>query len=301
MDLRKRLIDPTNLGWLEFHHFGERGPKVLITAGLHGGEATGVHTARRIIDFLKGEEAAGRLLDGRFVVLPVGNPTAFRRLQRTSPYDELDLNRIFPGDRDGTVSQRVAASIWEEAEDASFVIDLHCCGTYGRSYTLALHEEHETARELARKLSVPVVIESGGTRGQLFVEASHRGIPAVIIELTGGGPVGEVSVPASNEAFEALVGLFRAEGLVAGPRNEPRPVFHGKLEGIRCPKDGFLEPRIAPGERAMRGQTVAALNGEPLKSPFHGTAIQVRPPSLVFAGQPAVVLAPLAEPPPRRA
>ncbi len=293
MNVRKRLIDPSNLGWLEFHHFGEKGPKVLITAGLHGGEATGVHTARRVIDFLKAEEAAGRLLDGRFVVLPVGNPTAFRRLQRTSPYDELDLNRIFPGDKDGTISLRTAAAIWEEAEDASYVIDLHCCGTYGRSYTLALYEEHETARKLAEKLSVAVVIESGGTRGQLFVEASHKGIPAAIIELTGGGPVGEVSTAASDEAFEALVGLFRAEGLVAGQRNDPRPVFHGKLEGIRCLKDGFLQPLVAPGERVAKGQTVATLDGEPLQARFDGTAMQVRPSSLAFAGQPAIVLAPL--------
>lgn len=293
MDVRKLSIDGFEYSSLEFSHFGSKGPKVLITAGLHGGEATGVHTARRVVDFLKAEEAAGRPLNGRFEVLPVGNPTAFRRLQRSSPYDELDLNRIFPGDKEGTLSLRTAAAIWDEAQDADVVIDLHCCGTYGRSYTLALHQEHEPARKLAEKLSVAVVIESGGTRGQLFTEASHKGIPAVIIELTGGGPVGEVSVPASDEAFAALVGLFRAEGLVAGLRNEPHPVFHGKLEGIRCPTDGFLMPKVAPGERVAKGQAVATLNGEPLKARFDGTAMQVRPSSLVFAGQPAVVLAPL--------
>jgi predicted deacylase len=78
---------------LAFHLFGEGAPRVFFTGGIHGGEATGIYVAQRVIEFLEENE----LLKGSVKVLPIANPTAFRHLERSSPYDRLDLNRIFPG------------------------------------------------------------------------------------------------------------------------------------------------------------------------------------------------------------
>lgn len=283
---RIAFIDVGDDSRLAIHILGEGKPSLLITAGLHGGEATGVYVARRMIDFLRHTE-----IQGEIRIIARGNPTAFGRLQRTSPYDELDLNRIFPGDREGTLSQRTAAAIWDEAIKSDLIVDLHCCGLWSRSYTLALYEEFPFVRELTDQLAIPVVIESGGTRGQLFVEANHRGIPAVIIELTGGGAGGIIDLPAADEAFDALVGMLRRRGLIPGAAPQARPGYFGKLISVRVPHDGVFLPAVGPGDAVRAGQALGSVDGTPLASPVDGLAVIMRPASYVFKGMPLLMVA----------
>jgi len=283
---RIAFIDVGDDSRLVIHAFGDGKPSLLITAGLHGGEATGIYVARRMIEFLRHTEVRGEIR-----IIARGNPTAFGRLQRTSPYDELDLNRIFPGDREGTLSQRTAAAIWDEAVKSDLIVDLHCCGLWSRSYTLALYEEFPAVRELTDQLAVPVVIESGGTRGQLFVEASHRGIPAVIIELTGGGAGGIIDLPAAEEAFNALVGMMRRRGLIPGEAPQTRPCYFGKLIPVRVPHDGVFLPSVSAGDEVRVGQALGSVGDTPLVSPVDGMAVIMRPASYVFKGVPLLMVA----------
>ncbi|MEW6723362.1 MAG: succinylglutamate desuccinylase/aspartoacylase family protein [Bacillota bacterium] len=285
--MKKESFDAFVSHQLEVYTFGQGQPRMLVTAGLHGGEATGIYVANQLVEFLKDKPVQGEIK-----ILTCANPTAFQRLQRASPFDELDLNRIFPGDSRGTVSQRTADFIWNLAKEMDYIVDLHCCGSFSQSYTLALYEEFEYARKLAELLAVPVVIESGGTRGQLFVEACHRGIPAVIIELTGGGQGGIVDLPAAEMAILAMQGLFMRLGLMEGEPVPAEPKFYGKLTPVRSTEDGFYAPAVQPGEVVSQGQTVGTVDGRPVVAPFNGIAMMVRPHSYIFAGHPAVVLAP---------
>ena len=72
------------------------GPTVGICAGIHGNERTGteivLETARRYAD---------SSFRGRLVLVPVANPFAFEANRRHTPTDELNLNRVFPGNSDG--------------------------------------------------------------------------------------------------------------------------------------------------------------------------------------------------------
>lgn len=279
---------------LQFHSFGEpgAGPHALITAGIHGGEATGIYAAHQLMAWLSTQK-----LNGRVTVLPVANPGAFRRSTRANPYDELDMNRIFPGKRDGSPTQRAAAAIWEEAKQADFIVDLHCCGLFGSDYTLALWQEFPAAREVAEQLDIPVVIESGGTRNQLFVEATHAGIPAVIIELAGGqmGPSGGiVNMRSGERAFRAVANLLVRRGLVAGDATPAAPTFFGKLRDVSCPRDGLWSPRVHPGARVEAGQVIGMLDGDEITAPVTGVATVVRAASYLFASDMVAMVAPQA-------
>jgi uncharacterized protein len=279
---------------LQFHTFGDdgAGPHALITAGIHGGEATGIYAAHKLMAWLETQK-----LNGRVTVLPVANPGAFRRSTRANPYDELDMNRIFPGKAEGSPTQRAAAAIWEEAKQADFIVDLHCCGLFGSDYTLALWQESPAARELAEQLDIPVVIESGGTRNQLFVEATHAGIPAVIIELAGGqmGPSGGIINMRSGEhAFRAVANLLVRRGLVAGDATPASPTFFGKLREVSCRQDGLWSPRVHPGARVEAGQVIGMLEGDEVTSPVTGVATMVRAASYLFIGDTVAMVAPQA-------
>lgn len=247
-----KLADEAMPVELNFHLFGDGAPQVFFTGGIHGGEATGIYVAERVVAFLEQNE----LLKGSVKVLPIANPAAFRRLQRTSPYDELDLNRIFPGQEESAPSLALANLLWQEAQGADYIVDLHCCGVWGASYTLAVYEEHDYAKELAAMLSIPTVIQSGGSRGQLFVEACDAGIPAVIIELPGGGQGGVIDLEAAEECYQALLNLLRQLGMLAGEPARPEPRFYGKLQPVMAKNAGPFLPKIKPGATFAQGDVL---------------------------------------------
>lgn len=286
-------IEPYQTHELEFQRFGEegRGPKVLITAGIHGGEATGIWAAQKLAGWLGEQE-----LKGEVTVLPIANPPAFRALTRTSPFDDLDMNRIFPGNPAGCPTLVTADTIWQQAKRSDFIVDLHCCGIFGSDYTLACWQEFAGSKELAAKLDIPVVIQSGGTRNQLFVEATQAGIPAVIIELAGGqmGRTGGILNRQSGEhAFRAIVNLLRRLGVAAGEAPASTPAFYGKLQEVNTRLASLWSPAIKPGDRITAGQLLGDWDGEQTRAPFTGVATSVRADSYVFPGDTVTMIAPL--------
>jgi len=265
-------------------------PRILVTAGLHGGETTGQYAAFRLIESL----AADPEVAGEVVVLPRCNPSAFRRMERTSPFDELDMNRIFPGDAEGTPTQVLASRVWDLAREADYIVDLHCAGPYATPYTLAQYSEYENCRELASLLDIPVVVQSGGSEGQLFVEAGRRGIPAVIIELPGGGPDGIIDLAAGEGTLGALRRLLTLLEVLPGEASAPSPAFCDQLVRVTAPADGLYLPRVAPGNGLGEDGIVGLLEAESVATEGRGYCIKNRPPGYVFRGDPLAAVAPAA-------
>ena len=108
------------VGWLNLHHSvtrsaygnimipiavvaGGRGPTALFMAGNHGDEYEGQIALCRLIRELEPSE-----IQGRVIVLPAANLPAALDGARVSPIDQGNLNRSFPGDPDGTVTEQIA-------------------------------------------------------------------------------------------------------------------------------------------------------------------------------------------------
>ncbi|WP_425341220.1 hypothetical protein [Brevibacillus borstelensis] len=75
-------------------------------------------------------------------LLNFGRPTIERRQSRIlnntrySPFDGIDMNRLFPGSTEGSPTLQLARALWEETRDDEYLIDLHICGVGGSTYTL---------------------------------------------------------------------------------------------------------------------------------------------------------------------
>ncbi len=270
------------------HRFGVGRPRILITAGLHGGEVTGQYAATRLVEVM-GD--AAEPLSGEVVIMPRCNPSAFRRMHRTSPFDDLDMNRVFPGDEHGSPTEVLAARIWDVALECDYIVDLHCAGPFAAPYTLAQYEEYDNCRELAGMLDLPVVVQSSGSRGQLFVEAADRGIPAVIIELPGGGPDGIIDLASGEDAVGALRRLMTLLRITPGDVPSPEPGFCTRLQRITAPREGLYLPQIAPGDSFQAGDVVGVLGGEPVLADGPGYCTMNRPAGYAF---PTTALAALA-------
>ena len=170
-------------GWSEltpgvdvFFRKGESsGPFALITAGIHGDEYEGPAAVAAFVEQL----ATIPFVKGLIAAIPAANPMAWRGAQRTSPEDGLNLARTFPGKAQGSATERLAASLFEVAAQADFLIDLHSggveylflplCGFYGYA------NDENQSYAAARHFGLPVLWQLPQTAGVLSGELSQRG------------------------------------------------------------------------------------------------------------------------------
>lgn len=289
--MRQVTFEPTSVTAFDVYEFGDgQGPTVLVTAGVHGDEQTAIHTARLLL-----ERLAEQPVHGRVKVIPVVNPASYRNRTRRSPFDQLDMNRIFPGNPSGSPTMQLAARLWAEAQGVDYLVDLHCAGSGSAPYTLALYEEFPAMRQLAQTLGIPVVIQSGGARGQLFTEACHAGQKALIIELPGGQPGGCIDLPAATMARQGVENLLRSLDVLEGDSSSARAevTFYGKIHTLEAPGPGLFLPVVTAGSVVDEGTVLGSIEGAPVRAPFAGVAINVSLPRYCFAGERMIGIAPL--------
>lgn len=173
------------------------GPTLLLMAGNHGDEYEGQIALTKLILALKPKEIRGRV-----IILPMVNYPAAKAGTRTSPLENGNLNRSFPGDANGTPTQIMAHYIEEILMPlADFAVDLHSGGTslfYPPTLLRGLgHSPEESAKlealQAAFDLPYAWIFTSGGGRCSsartAMGAANRKGVVSVMAELGGGGTV----------------------------------------------------------------------------------------------------------------
>lgn len=271
---------------MEVHRFGSGAPHICFTAGIHGDEVTAIYTARKLIAYLTENPP----LRGSVTILPTVNLPAMRIMRRRNPFDDLDLNRVFPGDAEGSFACRLADAVWKIVADADYLIDLHCCEHHKLPYILSVYPESEQIRDLVRRITLPTAVLSAGDGGQLFLEAfRRRGQVTCLIELTSGDSYGAINLPVAEQGFAALLDLLRSEGIAAGEVQGTAPKFYGKLKNIPAPA-GLWMPVVQNGQTVRQGDTVGEVDGKPVIAPADGMIMRVTPCSYLMGTDPRAVV-----------
>ncbi len=257
------------------YSFGKGDPKVLIVGGLHGDELVGMVAARILVDKLRDMNVRGTVR-----VIPIANELGLYMHSRVNPVDGKDLNRVFPGREDGSVSERVAAKIWHYVIESDFVVDLHSCGELCVQHILALID-NEKSMELANAIPVELIIGSTGRRGQLFVEAAHIGKHAILIESPGSKYFSwslAEDLASKLLVFLANIGVLRRRGVDVEHR-----VYRRYVE-LTSSLEGFMKRCVEPGVEVAEGTTIVEVEGEKIVSPVTGLVISVLESSFVRVG-----------------
>jgi predicted deacylase len=289
-----RLADGSSLSVPVKLFVGSRShPRLAAIAGIHGDEPEGMLA---LLDFAAQCDPAR--LRGSIVLVPVANPPAFAAHQRRSPLDGLDLNRVFPGNPEGTPSERLADWLVRHiVTGADFVFTLH--SWYATAMVVPYvevpcdgHEVFCRSREAAVAAGFTRVREGGWQRGVLGYTAVERGVPVMEAEIGGHG----MSTPENRAAYiDHLTRLLQHLGIVDGdpPRNPAVEVFTRGL--LYAPTGGMLRLHVRQGEDVDAGAilaTITNLHGERLaemRAPQGGLVAAVRrfvsvnPGDLVFA------------------
>ena len=159
------------------------GPTVLISAGIHNAEYVGIQAAIELSNELDVRE-----LRGNVILLPLANRSGFENRTMSMVFEDgKNLNRIFPGDWDGSEADRLAAMLFEVfIKKVDAYIDLHSGDGYETltpyAYYLGDTPAEETARKMIACVNTQYYVRSRCRTGGAYNLASVHGIPSVLIE-----------------------------------------------------------------------------------------------------------------------
>lgn len=242
------------------------GPTVLLTAGNHGDEYEGQIALIKLIRELNPQSVRGRL-----IILPAANFPAVIGGLRTSPIDDLNLNRSFPGDPDGRPTAAIAHYIETELLSlADFALDLHSGGSslmYLPS-ALAVPVEDDRRREqqfdMLKAFAAPLAYigHPGGENRTFLAGAARAGVAAIGTELGGSGTASVESVAIAERGVRrVLKHLGSLPDIDLGEDPPPTRLMRirGRDDFVHSPDYGLWEPLVELGDDVEAGQPAAAV------------------------------------------
>ena len=251
------------------------GPVLALVAGTHGAEYVPIIALQRLRSAID-----PATLGGTIIMVHVANmPSFLGRTVYYSPADGKNLNRVFPGRTDGTLSERIADAITREViARATHVIDLHCgdgnesLRPYSYWVTTGEPKVAEAGKNLALAFGLEriVVDASRPTDPAASVYLSNtaitRGKPALTTETGGMAGVDEASI---GLVERGIAGVLKHLGMRAeGPAPVGSPVWIEQSEVLRAGATGLFYPSVAKAQAVVKGTIVGHITD------FHGTKIE---------------------------
>jgi predicted deacylase len=247
------------------------GPRLLVTAGVHGSEFCSIEAAVRLM------RIPPEQIKGTLTILPIMNTQGFyKRSIYVMPQDGKNLNRMFPGRPDGSTSERVADWLVTQAYPrADAYLDLH-----GGDLDEALvpfsivPRESDVSMDLAVAFGIPVIVKA--RPGGMTVNAAFKlGVPGVLAEMSGNGLWGEDSVAVLTNGVR---NVMRHLGMLDADPAAPEPSHAAATEVVSmwvplAPASGLWNPRhelrdpVAAGDllgeiRSVFGEVLASIRSE---------------------------------------
>lgn len=281
------------------------GPTLALIAGTHGAEVAPILGLQRVR-----QQVDAAALRGTLLLVHVANMPSF--LGRTiyySPIDGKNLNRMYPGRADGTVSERIAHAITSEIiERADYLVDMHAGDgneslrpyTYWNKLGVDARVD-SVAREMALAWGHPhIIIDTTRTRDparSIYTQntAHVRGKPALTTE-TGwlGLPDPEMVARNVDGAFR----LMRYLKMVEGPVElVEAPVWLAPYTVLTSPATGTWHAAVERGHTVSRGALIGRVTdfyGNPVaevRAPHDGEVMYVVGTPAMRAGEPVAMVA----------
>lgn len=237
------------------------GPVTLITGANHGDEYEGPIAIQKLALSLKSEEVTGSV-----ILVPALNFPAFRVGTRTSPIDQGNMNRVFPGKADGTITEKIADYFQRFIlPKAEFVLDIHAGGKtldflpFAAVHVLENKEQQKKCVAAMAAFGAPysmMMVEIDNV-GMLDTAAEEMGSVFVTTELGGGGSATRKSVEIAETGirnFLIFAGALRGE-------IQKRDSTLLDMESDSCfvisLSNGLLELCYDIGEQVRNGDVIA--------------------------------------------
>ena len=247
-----------------------QGPTILITGGVHGDEYEGPIALSKLARRL-----TPTMVKGRVVLVPALNLPAALAGTRLSPLDGLNLNRVFPGEPNGSITSMIAhyvSTVLIPMTD--IVVDLHSGGmTLEYLPTILMHEledEDWNRRTRAALLAfgAPIALISRELDNAVYLDtiAENMGKIALSAELGGAGRLSQRTIAVAETGVLNLLRHFAivkesAAGRSATGRAKTRLLQTPDRECyVMAEETGIYEPYFDLGDQVRKGQVMGEIH-----------------------------------------
>lgn len=243
------------------------GKTMLITGGVHSGEYVGIQACVELGAELQPEKTVGTI-----VILKVLNRPAFEnRAGSLGLSDGKNLNRVFPGNPNGTEMERLAWAITKEVyPKVDYYIDLHsgddfeALTPYVYYAGKAAQEVTEVSRKMAEQVDVPYMVRSMVSSGGAYNYAASKGIASILLERGGMGAWTSEEVNSDKRDVRNILSSLGMYQIRRDVRNYvPMEVTDVCYQAAS--EDGLWYPAAKPGDMVAEGAllgTVRDYNGK---------------------------------------
>jgi len=279
---------------------GGRGPRVAVVAGVHGDELEGLYLCHRIADWLE-ELAKTRpdALHGRVELWPALNGLGLDTLERSVPVFDVDLNRCFPGHREGMLPQRVADAAMHGLTGCALAIDVHASNVFLREIPqVRINEQFAgTLVPMAERMNLDVIWVHGAStvlENTIAHSLNARGTPCLVVEMGVGMRV----TPTFAEQVQIGIlrtwrelGVLAPDLALAEPTHRPLLADDRNVHYLNADTSGVFVPALEHWRRVeaggLLGRIVSPHAGGVLaevRSPVDGVLFTLREYPLVYEG-----------------
>ncbi len=268
------------------HGDGEKKKRISIVTGIHGDELEGQYVCfevnRRI-------QEHPEYLRGIVDIYPAMNPLGIDSITRGIPAFDLDMNRVFPGNEDGSMTEYVAAKIMEDLVGSDLCVDIHASNIFLTEIPqVRINELHrDWLVPYARELNVDLIWVHGSStvlESTLAFSLNSRNTPTLVVEMGVGM---RITKSYCRQLVEGIFSVMKYMGMWTGPAEEPRRPMVAEagdaVSFLNAPVAGIFISRASHGDRMKAGDEVGVivdpLQGmvlERMKAPVDGILFTIR-------------------------
>lgn len=251
---------------------GTKNTRINIITGIHGDELEGQYVCyelnRRI------QENYDRL-DGIVDIYPSMNPLGMDSITRGIPAFDLDMNRIFPGNREGSMIEYLADKIIDDLKGSDMCIDIHASNIYLTEMPqVRINELHrERLVPFAEKLNVDFIWVHGANtvlEGTLAHTLNSVDTPTLVVEMGVGM---RITRQYGDQLIEGIFSVMKKLGMWSGDTITPKtPMFSDKGEDVcylNASRSGIFMHYLNHGARLKAGDHIGDI-----VNPLEGTVLE---------------------------
>jgi len=263
------------------------GPTVLMTAGIHGDEINGVEIVRQLI-----AKGINKPKTGTIICVPVINVFGFLNMDRLFP-DGRDLNRVFPGNANGSLASRVAHFVMKElVPHVDFVMDFHTGGADRfNAAQIRIEANNPSLAELAHVFGAPFIYYSQNLNKSFRNACDKAGVPILLFE---GGKSFNIHSTITNTGVNGAkrvlhhLGMLRSNYKASQPKTSAVVIEESKW--LRAKFSGMFKATVAINSFVEKGDDLGNIT-DPygsfnyfVKSPHSGYVFNVNESPIIYQG-----------------
>ncbi len=237
------------------------GPRLLLTAGIHGDELSGIAVLHRLA-----RELDPKALSGTLVMVPGLNTPGLNNSTRNfTPRGGTagdNMNRVMPGkDIPGSsLSDIYAHNLWHRLmrPNADQMVDLHT-QSRGTAYNLYAFASSPEARAIAEAIAPDTIRLDPGQRGTVENEMVPNGVPAITLELGAPEVWDTAMITRSYDGILRLMAKMAMLPASAAPPATTMPFVANNQVQVRSPVGGWVTLHVRLNDMVTAGQKVATI------------------------------------------